>query len=89
VASVAQQPSALIGETLLVRPWGGAIEARETPGGWVAAQALYRVELTLDEPLPLAPRAWRGHAVFKGEQRSLWARVWRTAEAAWVREAGF
>ena len=70
VQGVAAQPSGLIPEAALVRPLGGAIEAKEVSGGWVPAQALYRVELQVDGDLPLSPRAWRGHVAFEGPARS-------------------
>jgi putative peptide zinc metalloprotease protein len=89
VHSIAAQPSALVAELPLVQAHGGSIDAKESAGGWVSAKSLYRVTLALDEPLPLAPRQWRGHATFAGEPESLAQRLWRGASAAWVREAGF
>ena len=89
VLGVAAQPSSVVPEAALVRPLGGAIEAKEASGGWVPAQALYRVELQVDGALPLSPRAWRGHVAFEGPARSLWQRAWLATQAGWVREAGF
>ena len=91
VRSVAPHPSAAIAEAPLVRAHGGLIEAQQVgQGAWTPQQALYRVELELDAPAAeLAPRQWRGHVVFTGEARSAWSRLWESAEAAWVREAGF
>lgn len=89
VASVAPHASTLLAEPLLARANGGAIDARETPNGWLPTQSLYRVELMLDEPPALGLRSWRGHAVFRGEPLSAWQRVWQWAAAAAVRESGF
>ena len=73
----------------IVRAHGGMIDAREASGGWVPAQSLYRVVLSLDEAPPFAPRSWRGHVVIEDAAESLALRAWRRLSAAWVREAGF
>lgn len=89
VLSVAPHPSATLAEPLLAQAHGGGVDARETPGGWLPSQALYRVELAVDVPPDLALRAWRGHAVFSGQPRATWTRLWQQAGSAFVREAGF
>jgi len=89
VLSVAPQPTSLVTEPMLVQAHGGMIDAREAPGGWVPAHSLYRVTLSLDEPLPLEPRSWRGHLRVSTAPESWVARLWRRANEAWWREAGF
>lgn len=89
VHSVAEQPSALVAEPALVQAHGGSIDAKEASGGWVPARSLYRVTLALEQAPPVAPRSWRGHAVFATEAESLAHRLWRAGSSAWVREAGF
>lgn len=88
VVSVAPQPSAVLSQALLVQSHGGPIDARETPAGWVPLQAQYRIELELDQPLALAPRAWRGHVVVGGMPESWLGRAWRSVRNTWQRESG-
>jgi putative peptide zinc metalloprotease protein len=89
VESVATQPSSVMAEAMLVQAHGGMIDAREAQGGWVPAQSLYRVTLSLDSQPSMAPRSWRGHVVVRSEPQSLAQRAWQRLSAAWVREAGF
>ncbi len=89
ITSVAPHPSAVLAEPLLAQANGGLVDARETNAGWAPVQALYRVELEMDEAPPLAPREWRGHVVFGGAAASAWGRLWNRGASAFVREAGF
>ncbi|MCL4183103.1 MAG: secretion protein HylD [Burkholderiaceae bacterium] len=89
VASVAPHPSARLAEPILAQAHGGLVDARQADTGWLPVQAIYRVELELEESPALSGRTWRGHAVFAGEALSTWQRLWRATAAVWVREAGF
>lgn len=91
VHSVAPHPSAAVAEAVLVRSHGGLIDAQQAANGaWTPREALYRVELDLVMPEgSLAPRQWRGHAVFSGPALSAWDRLGILGLSAWVREAGF
>ncbi len=91
VRSVAPHPSSVVAETTLVRSLGGLIDAQQAANGvWTPREALYRVELDLAVPPgELAPRQWRGHAVFSGPALSTWDRLGALGLSAWVREAGF
>jgi len=89
ITSVAPHPSAQLDEALLAQGNGGQLDARETAAGWVPTQAVYRVEVDVDEAPPMAPRAWRGHVIFTGEPHSLWSSAWNAGLSALVREAGF
>jgi putative peptide zinc metalloprotease protein len=89
VLSVAPHASALLAEPELAQAHGGLIDAHESGGRWRPAQALYRVELQLEQPVALAPRRWRGHVVLSLPARSLWARAWAAAAEVLVREGGF
>lgn len=89
VVSVAPYPAGQLAEPLLARANGGLVEAREIPSGWRPVEALYRVELALDEPPGLGLRQWRGHVVFASPPASTWVRLWSLAAVAAVREGGF
>ena len=89
VVSMAPTPSAQLDEAILAQSNGGAIEAREAGGAWLPAQAIFRVEVALDEPILMPPRVWRGHVAFNGEAMSYWHRIWDVTVAAIVRETGF
>lgn len=89
IVSVAPNPSNVLAEPQLAQVHGGLVDARDTPAGWIPSQAIYRVELALQEPPPLSLRVWRGHVVFSGASQSLWTRLWNRAASAFIQEAGF
>lgn len=89
VLSVAPHASATVAEAMLVQAHGGPVDAHDTGGRWIPAQALYRVEMQLEQPAPLALRHWRGHVVVPLPARSGWERGWAVVAEVWAREAGF
>jgi putative peptide zinc metalloprotease protein len=89
VLSVAPHPSSLLAEPVLAQAHGGLVDAQESGGRWRPVQVLYRVELQLDQPPPLALRQWRGHVVLSLPGRSWWERGWSAAAEVLVREGGF
>lgn len=89
VVSIAPHATAVLPDAVLAQTQGGLIDAREQQGRWLPLQPVYRVELELDEPAPLALRRWRGHVVVELSASSLWQRLWRAGAEVLSREAGF
>lgn len=70
--------------------FGGGVAARQQAQDreWVPLNAVYRIEIALNEALTL-DRPLRGTAQIEAPPQSLVTRVWRSVGAVLVRESGF
>jgi putative peptide zinc metalloprotease protein len=76
-----------LGDPEVASPFGGAVAARSDRQALIPDNAVYRVRLSVTDPLSV-PIARRGQAVMSGGRQSLLDRAWRAVAAVILREWG-